>query len=1135
MAGGGMMLHIIFGRSGSGKTRSALNAAADAAKKGSETVLIVPEQFTFETERALVRTFGAKSCLEIEVLSFSRLAHRVMSECGGLACRYIDNCGRNVIMRFALRQVADMLKVYSKQAESAAFVKTMVDTVAEYKVCGIDAGMLEEAAKKTDGGLLKHKLSDIAIIMRTYCALLENGFSDPLDDLTRLAKKLDDFPFFDRKTVIIDGFKGFTPQERKVIGKILCQSSDVYVTLCAESLGSADTSGLFSPVEKTARQLVALANRCGSKAAPPVKLTKTHRFECDSLSYLESAVFRPDAKPFRGNAPEIHIISAQNTYDEAKFAACEVTRLVRETGCRFGDIAIISRGLDLYDGILDTVFEQYGIPLFYDCRKGVATHPLMALVLSLLNIMTANFRQEHVLRYLKTGLSGFSTIETSRIENYMLMWDIKGECLWGGEWKGSPSGFDSRKGTGDADELESLNALRERFYEPIAALKGKMEDGGQARALYDFLCENGVRDAVTDACRALKDAGETRLSGEYGQIWEKLVSMLDQITIAAGDTRLTLGDFASVLGQAIENTDLGSIPPSLDAVAAGDAERMRTGGAKYVFVIGLAEGVFPRAAARGGLISDSERRSLIALGLELSPPAGEQAAEERFYAYKALTCASRGVYLTCPRGDAAGRALRPSYFLPAVKRLFPNCAAVDNALADPLETVANEKTAFELMACGYGEDTPLQTALKSFFEEKPDYAARVAALDRAAGGRRLHFSNAATARALYGEEMRVSPSRIETFWQCRFLYFCRYGLRAKPRKRAELDAPEIGTVIHFVLEKLLSQTSGRGLANVPENELEQMTGALLDEFARVYLGGLDDKPERFRHLFSALADTVICLVKHMAEEFAQSGFVPVDFELAIAPDGDAAPYEISLPDGGRLVVGGKVDRVDTLNLNGKTYLRVVDYKTGTKTFNLSDLLYGLNLQMFIYLFTLCESSGGRYGKIKDVMPAGVLYEPAKKPEVSAPRRAEPQTISAQADRELRMNGLITDEPDVILGMESSGAGRFIPASVKEAADSDGTVRYAVSGRSSVASMEQFGILRRHIDKTLLAMAKTLRAGDAAAVPVNGLGYNPCKYCDYACVCGFEPGSEVKGIAPVDKDDAWKKMKEGGGDGTQLDE
>lgn len=1127
------MLHLILGRSGSGKTRFAVETAGSEAQKGKKVVIIVPEQFTFETERTLVQKFGPQSCLNIEALSFSRLSHRIMSECGGLACRYIDDCGRYVIMKLALKQVSDMLKVYSRQAAGTAFAKAMVDAVGEYKVCGIDADTIKTAAGKTGDGLLGQKLYDISLIMRTYNAMLENGFKDPLDDLTRLSEKLKEYRFFEGKTVIFDGFKGFTPQERDVMGRIFSQSGDVYVTLCAESLGSEISAGLFSPAQKTACQMVALANKCGCKAASPVKLENEYRFDCESLKYLEKAVFRPGAAEFEKNAPEIHIVTAPNIYDEVSFAACEITRLVREEGCRFKDVAIISRALENYDGIINPVFEKYGIPIFYDYRRGIETHPLIALVLSLMDVLTADFKTEHVLRFLKTGLAGFTVEETSLIENYLLVWDIKGGEQWSRVWRGSPSGFDGAR-EDDEQELEKLNMLREKIYKSVSALKTKMESGEMARALYEFLCETGVRDNVTLACSKLKDCGEVQLAGEYAQIWEKLVSMLDQITIAAKNEKLTLREFAELLRLVVANTDLGSIPPSLDAVAVGDAERIRTEGAKYVFVIGLAEGVFPRAAKSGGLISDAERRRLISLGLELSPPADKQAADERFFAYKAFTCASSGVYLCFPRSDAAGKSLRPSYFLSAVKAIFPKCDVNNDAFLDPVFTVANEKTAFDLFAQKYGDGSALSMALGEVFSEKDEYGAKLNALKRASGKNRLHFSNPDTARKLYGENMKISPSRIETFEKCPFLYFCRYGLYAKPRRQAGLDAPEIGTVIHFVLEKLLSNTNEKSLCEIPDDELDKMVEELLDEFALGFLGGLDDKPERFRHLFSNLKETVMCLVRHLAEEFSQSGFKPADFELSISEGGDVAPYKISLPDGGKLIVGGKVDRVDTFDCGGKTYLRVVDYKTGSKTFNLNDLLYGLNLQMFIYLFTLCDNASKRYSDSGEVFPAGVLYVPAKRPEIMAERGTSEDKIKTAADKELKMNGIVSNEPEIILGMESSGEGKFVPASLKSSADGDGAVMYTVSGRSSVASIAQFGELKRHIGKTLEKMAMTVRSGCAEAVPVSGLGYNPCDYCDYSCVCGFEPGCEVKNIYPADKDQIWKMIKEDGADGTGVD-
>lgn len=1110
-----------------------LETANKAAENGQKAVVIVPEQFTFETEREIVRTFGAKSCLAIEVLSFSRLVHRVMSEYGGLACHYIDDCGRNVLMRLALNQIGDMLSVYSAQAKTTSFVKAMVEAAAEYTVCGIDADTLSEASKKAEGALLRQKLADISLIIRTYRALLEQKFSDPLDDLTRLAKKLDSCPFFDSKTVVFDGFKGFTPQEREVIDRILRRAKDIYITLCSDGVGGEGSGNLFSPVEKTARQIIASANKNGCPIASPVKLKDVYRFEFDSLKYLESAVFRPQAKPYDKPAPQIHIASLGNIYDEAKYIACEITHLVRDTGCRYGEIAVISRGLDLYDGIIDPLFEKYDIPYFYDKRHGAASHPLMVLVESLLEIMLSDFRQEHILKYLKTGLAGFSIEEISAVENYILMWSINGRKKWRCEWKNSPLGFDSAGKSREEEELNCLNAIRLRIYNSIEKLEKEMSEKGKARALYDFLCENGVRDAVNVAYKSLKEEGETRLASEYGQIWEKLISMLDQISMVAQDKTLSLSDFASLVTLTIENTDIGSIPLTLDAVTIGDAERIRTSGAKFVFVMGLADGIFPRKANSFGIISESERRRLIEIGLELSPPSAEQAAEERFFAYKALTSASQGVYLTYPRGDAAGGALRPSYFLPAVKRLFPKCDCLEDMPLDPIDTIANYKTAFDLLAANFSEKTPLIFALKAIFANKEEYRGKIEALGKAADGRRLEFSNPLTAHALYGSTMHISPSRLETFSQCRFLYFCRYGLRVFPRKRAELDAPEIGTVIHFVLEKLISQTHGSDLCDIPEDKLEKMTQDLLTEFADVYLGGLDDKPERFKYLFASLSDTVVCLVNHMAEEFAQSGFVPVDFELLIAPDGDVKPLEIELPDGGRLIVGGKVDRIDLMKIGGKTYIRVVDYKTGIKKFNLSDLLYGLNLQMFIYLFTLCENSKKKYGD--GVVPAGVLYFPAKKPQITASKTDNDEEIKVAADKELRMNGMVLDDPDVILGMEKDGKGRFIPAQIKEETDdTDGTVRYTVAGRSSVATLEQFGILRRHIEKTLREMALSLHNGDAAAIPVSGLNYSPCKYCDYKDVCGFETGHAVRNIFSVDKKDIFNKMKGDETDGAKLD-
>ncbi|HEX3027613.1 MAG TPA: PD-(D/E)XK nuclease family protein, partial [Clostridia bacterium] len=417
-------------------------------------------------------------------------------------------------------------------------------------------------------------------------------------------------------------------------------------------------------------------------------------------------------------------------------------------------------------------------------------------------------------------------------------------------------------------------------------------------------------------------------------------------------------------------------------------------------------------------------------------------------------------------------------------------------------------------------------AIARFFSEKPEYERRMAVLKRAADKTPFTFRDVTNARALFGERMQISPSRLETFRQCRFLYYCRYGLRAFPRGRAEMDAPEIGTLIHFVLERLLREHSGEGLWTIARDELSSQVKSLLKEFADGFLGGLKDKPERFKYLYLRLEGQVIGLIEHIARELEQSMFRPVDFELTIGRD--VKPLTVDLPDGGSITVEGKVDRVDLMKRDGASYLRVVDYKTGSKEFNLSDVIYGLNLQMFLYLFALCDNGGGRYSAQGEITPAGVLYVPSGRPNITAARSAGEEDISAARDSAYKMSGLLLDDPEVIRAMERDGSGVFIPAKLRKSEDADGNVSYEPDSRASVASLEKFGFLKRHVVKTLKDMALTLHEGDVAAEPVQGISYHPCDYCDYACVCGHEPGDGIRLLRKYDKEEVWKSLKEEGG-------
>lgn len=647
------MLHLVLGRAGSGKTAYAIEKAASC---GTKAVLLVPEQFTFEAEKHLLSRAGPRAGLSIEVLSFKRLAHRVFSLYGGVARRYIGECGKYIVMRMALRQVADTLHVYEGQAAGPAFVKAMVDTVEEYRTYGATPEVLGKISDKVGGGLLHDKLLDVRLVYETYQALLGENRYDAADELEVLARTLEGHRFFENKTVVADSFKGFTPQERMVLARIMAQARDVYITLCADELNGAGL-GLFAPVQKTAQQLITVANRVGVPVAAPMCLPAPRRFRTPALRFLEEKIFRASGAAYEGDAPEIRLVTAENFYEEAQFAAQTIAALVREQGCRFRDIVVIAGEPELYRGILDPVFEKYDIPLFLDARRAVDTHPLMVYVLSLFEIVLEDFRPGQVPRCLKTGLTDLSVEEISALENYTLQWNIKGFDVWNAPFTGNPAGFGQAMTPADEKALAALNGIRARLMKRLAVfrrqLQGAQKSGEFCRYVYEFLKSDGIEEKLPRLCEAFKAAGELELADEYLRMWEALVGVLDQLALTIGDFSVEPRDFYELLKLGITASDIGHIPASLDEVTFGDAERIRTGEAQYVFVLGLAEGIFPRSESSGGLFTRAERRRLGLAGLELSPAGREQAEEERFFAYKAFTCASRAC------GCAARAAMRP--------------------------------------------------------------------------------------------------------------------------------------------------------------------------------------------------------------------------------------------------------------------------------------------------------------------------------------------------------------------------------------------------------------------------------------------------------------------------------------------
>lgn len=1111
------MLRLILGRAGSGKTTAVRNILADYARQGvKDMILIVPEQFSFESEREMLRLLGVRESSCVEILSFTRLVNSVFREYGGKNGASIDDSGRAVLMSLALEEVRDKLNVYSRLATNASLSAKFVSLRGELSQCAITPDDMDAVCAKMNEGMLKNKMSELSLIFRAYDVLLERGFLDDTHALTRLNETLLEHPFFKGRIVAIDAFKSFTVQERKIISQIMEQAEDVYITLCSDKLSDDDDgSGVFSLVKRCARQLIGDANKAGVKVAAPVILNEHTRFEDESLRALERGIFQPGASVYNEKSDNVTLFRAQNKEDECHFVARTVRRLLREDNLRCRDIAVIARDIDWYNGEMESTLAMYGIPVFKDKRQPLDSQPLMAFVRGALEVASFGFRTESVLRLCKTGMMSVTPDEIYSLENYVLQWRIDGK-KWLKEWTENPKGLGVKMGDKEKEILSELNAVRERIVTPLEKLRSscKEADGLEiARAVYELLEEERVSEQLLNLAKELQEAGERDLALEQERVWDVLMALLGQIGTILNGRSMSPRRFAELFEVMLSAQQLGTIPQGLDELPVGSAERMRVSSPKAVFVVGANDGVFPQTPVPDGIFTDSERCRLIELGLEMGDDCEHKAVGERFIAYNTLCSAREKLYVSYIQSDDSGEGMSPSEIVKQINKILPNCHSVDTSEVTLRERIESERPAFEQLALIWqntfgdsAEKKSVRASLREYFEKNEKYKLPLKSLNRASDKTPFGFTNSNVSKELFGNNMRLSASQIEVYHKCPFQYFCKYGLLAKPRKTAELDALNSGTLLHYVLEQMIKRHGGKGLSLQSEHEISDEVHALLQEYLNEYMGGEDDKSCRFTYQLRNLSRILEHTLIQIAKEFAEILYEPVDFELKMGdePDCDIPPYKLDLPDGGWIKIRGSIDRVDRMESEGKSYIRIVDYKSGsnTKEFALSDVLYGLNMQMLVYLMDVWENAGKRYG---DIVPAGVLYMPVKLPSASLKRDATEAEMEKEKIKSSKMNGMLLDHSLSLSGM-AMGAANKNP--------------YILS-RNTI-NMSELKKLKDKIDETLLKMAHELRDGNVPALPVRGKRYDGvCDWCDYASVCCHENSDKEKALSDFDHDEVLK--------------
>lgn len=1114
------MLYLVLARAGGGKTTYVTELTNSFCENGKNVTFIVPEQFSFMSEKIMLGKMGAERFAKIDVLSFTSLAEKLVGNPAFRERKRLDESAKAALMSFALESVRDKLTLYSEHTTKNSVISEFVSLASEFKLSAVSHEKLRCTIDGMEDSLLKNKLSDISTAVEAYDALVEGSYFDPDDLLGELCDILPQTDYFKDRIVFIDGFRGFTAIEHKVIEHMLRLSPAVYVTLCTDDLsGMDDETDLFAHTKRTAAKLIASAKKNFVAVAKPQYLSKRSKFNnfpphfqryaSPELAALEQELFSASPNVYEGECEGITLCRAEDIYAECEFIACTAKRLIREQGLRSRDIAVISaKGTD-YEAPLKSALKKCGIAVFEDSRRPVDASPVVALVLSAVKIACTGFDTESVMRYLKTELVGFTTDEIAEVENYCYLWQIDyGE--WLREWTKNPSGFGELDEAEEA-ELVRLNELRVRMTAPLRALRDTLSDGVDgttaAKAIFGFLEAVNAPENIRTLARSLTEQGDEGMALELDRIWELVTDILDSFETVASGRMISSKRIYELLQLMFNVHSVGSLPQGLDEITVGSADRIRVASPKVVFIAGANSGAFPATVSGTSALTDNDRRRLLEMGIELASFGEYKLAEEKLIAYNALCCAGERLYVCCPEHGAKGEQLSPSELYTKIKELFPACKEIKASSADEMSFIEGKELAFEHLA-----KTPngvLRASLAEYFSQEEAYSGRISALERAGGMRNFTVSSREAATELFGKSMKISASRAESYYKCPFSYFCRYGIKAMPKKTAELDPMQRGNVIHHVLENLLKNNDNATLSAMSRKELYEKIYAIMEEYLRCVLDGAD-RSDRFIYLYKKLASSVCDVAERLIAELSLSDFRPVEFEMRIDSDGALPPYELKTADGTLRVIGA-VDRVDMAEIDGKKYFRIIDYKSSGKDFLLSDVMQGLNMQMFIYLFAIWH---GGTGIFEGATPAGVLYYPANSPMLSAPRNESEEEVQAKIQKKCRMQGIVLSDTDVVLAMDKSASGAFIPVDFK-----NGTM----SG--SLIGLRQLEKLKEKADLMLVRMAELLHSGEISALPAQGKSYKEiCRFCDYKTVCFYEDGIEQRVLADCKNAEAVEMLR-----------
>lgn len=1140
-----MALQFVLGSAGSGKSSYVFRKTVNEAQKNLKKnyYVVVPEQFTMQTQRELVRLQEKNSIMNIDVVSFQRLAYRIFDELGKTNMAVLEETGKNLVLRKVAEERMDDLHVMQGNMKKMGYISEVKSLISELTQYNIDPDTLETFIEEQNmSPAFSYKLQDILTMYRGFRSAISGMYITAEEVLEAFCDMAEESKLLKDAVLVLDGFTGFTPIQNNVLYRLMGIVSDIYVTVTidpAEDIYSYhDMQELFAMSKKTIVSLMKMAEETHFEVAEPVVLKnpKADRFrEAPVLRFLEQNLFRTRHHRYEKSDEKelkegIEILSLPNPRRELQYAAEEIARLVHTGAYRYRDFAVISGAIEEYGSYVPQIMEEFGIPFFLDTTKNILLHPFLEFVRSLLQVIEDNFSEEAMFRYLRCGLSQISEDEIDILENYVLAAGIRGKKKW-------EARFIYITHEVAEEDLEVLNELRIRVMEPFSELTAAFHKKGATvrectTALYQFIVSLQIEQQLKYRENQYKEAKDLAKAKEYAQIYRIVMDILDKMATLLGDEVMDVSEYAKVLEAGFEAARVGVIPGGYDCVMIGDIERTRLDDIKVLFIVGVNDGIVPKSDNRGGIISQLEREELAKNHMELAPTARERVFIQRFYLYLAVTKPSHKLYLTYARVGSDGSAKRPSYFIHMIEGLFPNLKAelitgeqIDETLVTPESSMAFLLEGLYQEEAEWNEEKEaLWQALLHWYEKEPAYQEQVKAILEAAE-LKYHVEpiSRAVAKALYGNELKNSVTRLEQYAACACAHFLTYGLRLRERELFEFRMADMGNIYHQALEnygRYLKESSYSWFDITEEAQKQLMERAMEEAIAASGNAAMADTAAN-RYQVAKMKRIFARTIWALTRQIRQGKFEPAQFEVGFSYTDNLNAVNFKLSEEEHMRLQGRIDRIDTYEEKDKLYVKIIDYKSGNTGFELLSLYHGLKLQLVVYMNAAMELFA-RQNPAKEVVPAGMFYYHIDDPMVEGTGSESEEEIRRKILENLRLDGVVNTEDDIYRAMdvELSGKSNVLPISVNK----DGTVRKS----DKAVDKEEFKLIADYTNYRIAEAGNAILKGSTEVNPYLLKNRSSCDYCPYAAVCGFDkkiPGYEVRRLEELSSEEIYERMKE----------